>query len=232
MKLLNNQNLRRILLFTTIAIIILIAIFFIFSGQHFFGRGLLRQLQGQIRSFGVLSPLVVILLIILSTVIPPLPIPVPLIEIAAGLVFGFWGGFLLVWVSQIFSSLIAFELSRYFGKKFLGRILSSHIWDFYKRYLNKKGPLAVFITRTTLAAPFNIISYLAGFSQMEVRNFLVATTLGTIFESILFTFIGTRLRALHLSLTYLLTLTVILGIFGSLMAFLTIRILESKPAKS
>ncbi len=203
-------------------------IFIAFHGQRYFSRREIRLLDTQISSFGQISPLIVLSLILLSTLIPPLPLPVPLIEIATGLIFGFWPGFFLVWVSQIISSSLAFFLSRIFGKRLFKNILTSHIWDFYRRYLEKKGAMAVFITRMTMAAPFNIVSYLAGLTQMKTDQFLTATILGTIPESILFTIIGVQLKNIHIRLWYLFIALIILGVLGITGIFIIMRSSRNK----
>lgn len=212
------------------AVVIALAalIFIVFHGQRYFSRREIRLLNTQISSFGPLSPLIVFFLILLSTAIPPLPLPVPLIEIAAGLIFGFWPGFLLVWISQIVSSLFAFFLSRFFGKHLFKNILNSHIWDFYRRYLEKKGATAVFITRMTMAAPFNIVSYLAGLTRIKTNQFLIATAIGTIPEAILFTIIGVQLKNIHIRLWYLFIALTGLGLLGIISTIIMMRSSQRK----
>ncbi len=211
-----------------IAIALAALFFIVFHGQRYFSRREIRLLNTQISSFGPLSPLVVFFLILLSTAIPPLPLPVPLIEIAAGLIFGFWPGFLLVWISQVVSSLFAFFLSRFFGKHLFKNILNSHIWDFYRRYLEKKGATAVFITRMTMAAPFNIVSYLAGLTRIKTNQFLIATAMGTIPEAILFTIIGVQLKNIHIRLWYLFIALTGLGLLGIISTFIMMRSSQRK----
>jgi uncharacterized membrane protein YdjX (TVP38/TMEM64 family) len=167
-------------------------------------------------------------LIILSTVIPPLPLPVPLIEIAAGLALGSTEGFIIVWFSQVISSLLAFLLARFFGKRLFAWVPDSKLWKAYRLFVNQKGPLAVFLVRAMMAAPFNIISFVAGVTEMKTLSFTLATIFGTIPESLLFTFLGTQLRDIHLSLWYLFIILVLLGVAGSLITLGTMRFLRLK----
>ncbi len=177
----------------------------------------------EIGSFGILSPLVVIFLVFLSTIIPPLPLPVPLIEIASGALFGFGYGFFIVWISQMISSLIAFKAARALSKRFFGRFLNNKIWNSYRTFISKKGALAVFIIRLTLAAPFNIISYLSGLTDMKTGRFLLATALGTIPEALIFSFVGSELRNIHIRLWYLFIAIIILGVMGTIATILIIN---------
>jgi len=183
-------------------------------------------MQILISSYSYFSPLVVMFLILISTVIPPLPLPVPLVEIAAGVVFGFWQGFFIVWFSQIVSSLFVFYLLRYFHKNFFGKILKNKFWNSYRQFLDQKGALAVFILRTTLSAPFNIVSYLAGLTKIKNSSFTIATILGTIFEAFLYTFIGSKISNIHFSFKYLSLLIVFTGVVGFLFTFVVMKFLQ------
>lgn len=228
MKLFESKGAKRLLLILLILIILVVGAYAIAHGNAFFSRSAFRTILRFIRSYGSFSPLAVIFLIMLSTAIPPLPLPIPLVEIVAGLIFGFWQGFLIVWLSQILSSILAFSLSRYFGGKLFGTVLNNHIWNLYQKFLHKRGPLAVFIIRATMAAPFNVISYLAGLTQMKLGEFSGATTLGVVPEAVLFTFIGSKLRIFRFNLSNVLILVVILGVLGWLLTLVTMKILQPK----
>lgn len=208
-----------------------ISAYLILHGRQYFNRRILRSMQGQINSYGILSPFVVLFFIFISTAIPPLPLPVPLIEIAAGLTFGFWQGFFIVWMSQILSSLFAFLAARFMEKRLLKNFFNNKIFLFYRQYLNSSGPVAVFIMRATMGAPFNIISYLAGLTQMKLLNFSLATILGTIPEAILFVFIGSIFKTTRLSLFRLFILVVIVGAIGPIVTLVMIHILQPRMKK-
>ena len=153
-----KPNYRKILLIAGGVILAALIVVLIINSKHYFSRRSIRDLRVLISSYGTLAPLAVFFLILLSTVIPPLPLPVPLVEVASGVLFGFWGGFVVTWLSQIGSSMVAFVISRLFRKSFIGRFLNTKILSAYKDFLEKRGATAVFITRATMAAPFNITS--------------------------------------------------------------------------
>jgi uncharacterized membrane protein YdjX (TVP38/TMEM64 family) len=203
--------LHRIILILTIIVLITLAVYSIISGRQYFTRRNVRVLQTDIKSYGPLSPLILFFLVIISTLIPPLPIPIPLIEISAGWLFGFWPGIILTWISQICASLSAYGVSQYFGRGFLKKILNVQFLDFYRSFIKKKGALAILIIRATMACPFNV-SFLAGLSSMDFLKFTQATAIGVIPETILFVWIGTLLQHSRIRLWYILILLVILGI--------------------
>lgn len=74
-----------------------------------------------------------------------------------------------------------------------------------------------------MAAPFNIVSFGAGLTDMKFYSFALATILGTILETALFTYIGSIIRVTRINLWYLFILVVILGGLGAVVAFLMMR---------
>ncbi len=227
-KIRNNPTVRKILLSIAILIGVAIVVYLIIQGRHYFNRRGIRQMQTVINSYGSLSPFALIFLIVISTVIPPLPLPIPLIEMAAGLIFGFGEGFLLVWVSQIIGSVAAFVMTRIVGKSIFRRMLENKIFNFYRRYIHDKGPLAIFTIRATMASPFNVVSFLAGLTQMKILNFTIATILGTIPESLLFSYVGSLLQSTRLRLWYIFILTVLLGAIGPIFMYLESKYLTNE----
>jgi uncharacterized membrane protein YdjX (TVP38/TMEM64 family) len=208
---------------------ILAAVLIIYAALHartYFRLRNVRLIQGQIISVGVFSPLAPIALIFLSTVLPPLPLPVPLVEIATGLVFGFWEGFVLIFLGQVFSSILAFYIVRSFGKRFLSNFLNNSLFAPYQRFVDSKGASAVFIIRATMAAPFNIISYLAGLTKMSLPRFALATAIGVIPEAAIFSYLGTRLKDIHFRFWYIFLGIILLGAFGWILTFLMMKYLE------
>lgn len=215
--------------FITVAIILLIlfSLYAVTSGRHYFTRRSVRLIEHELNSFGTLSPVILFGLIVISTLIPPLPIPIPLIEIAAGMMYGFVPGIILVWISQMVSSIAAFALSRYVGKRWLKRFLNNPFINFYLRYIDKFGFSAVFIIRAVIAAPFNI-SYVAGLSRIRNSVFLAATALGILSEVFVFVYIGTLVRNTRIQLWYIFILLVLLGILP-LIASMAIKLMTKSP---
>jgi len=208
-----------------------LVVYLIIRGRRYFSRRNIRQMQNVINSYGSWSPVAIIFLIVISTAIPPLPLPIPLIEMAAGLIFGFGEGFLLVWISQIIGSVAAFIMTRMIGKSIFRRILENRIFNFYRRYIHHKGPLAIFTIRATMASPFNVVSFLAGLTQMHVAEFTAATVLGTIPESVLFSYIGSLLQHTRLRLWYIFILTVVLGAVGPILMYVESKYLNPDGKK-
>lgn len=214
---------RTLVVLTLVVIATIVVVILVSQGKNPVSRGSIRFIRSLINSFGNFSGLAVIFLIVLSTMIPPLPLPVPLVEIAAGLVFGFVPGFFICWIGQIVSSLTAFYFARYFGKSILKRFINNKFLDSYREYLTEKGPLAIFIVRATLANPFNVVSYLAGLTNMSLSKFLIPTALGSITESLIFAFVGSRIRMFYFQLWYLFAFILITSAIGVIGTYIVIK---------
>lgn len=191
----------------TIGAVIYLAI----SGRHYFNSRSLRDTEIGIKSFGIWAPVMIFGSIFISTVIPPLPIPISLIEIASGLTMGLFPGVILVWTSQIISSVAAYWMTRMWGNKFGNRITKNKWLDFYRNLLVNKGALGVFIVRATMICPFNV-SFLAGLMKIEGWSFGAATALGVIPEVVFFVSIGVLLsHRIQIRLWYVFIFVVLIS---------------------
>ena len=185
-----RKNLYRILIFLAIVATLVASTYAIINGRRYFSNRNLRQIGTELKVFGVWTPLVIFLLILASALIPPLPIPTSFLEISSGIIFGFWPGVILVWLSQIISAIACFLLSQKIGKIFIDKISKFSAFNFFKQFIEKQGALAIFVLRATMTSPFNV-SYFAGLMQMKINEFFVATAVGAIPETVLFVYLGT-----------------------------------------
>jgi len=208
-----------------------VGLFFLLKNYNVLSRRSLRVLQKYILSFGIWAPFIIVLMILLGTIVPVLPLPTPLVELISGLVFGFWKGLLIVWLGQIISSFVAFGIVKFFDKTFIHKWLSNKRWDFYKDFLNRKGVTAILITRGTMTSPFNIISFLSGISSISSLSFLWATAVGVIPETVLYSLIGSQLRNLHIRFVWLSIAILTISLLGFGITFLGTAYLKSKFKK-
>lgn len=219
---LRHKELLQILTIALMVATTLLVIFLAIQGENFLTLQGIRHMVEVILSYGVWAPFAIIGLLIISTLIPPFPLPVPLVEIAAGLIFGFWPAFIVIWIAQIVSSWTAYASVRYVGVKIFKRLLETQVMDRYRSFIQLRGPIALFIIRAMMAAPFNFVSFLAGASQMNTASFLLATAAGTIPESVLFPYLGSIIKTTDVHLWYIFIFVIVLGAVGPLfMYFLT-----------
>jgi uncharacterized membrane protein YdjX (TVP38/TMEM64 family) len=206
-----RERIHKIITLIAIIFTIIATGYLIYNSRHQFNRRSLRQIESEVKSMGAFGPLLIFALILINVMIPPLPIPVALIEIAAGMIFGFGPGVAITWIAQIFSSWAAFRTTKYLGKKFLGGLANSKWLVFYRDFLQKQGAFGVFVIRATMSSPFNI-TYLAGLMQMETSGFLLATTLGVIPEVVMYSLLGNLIHdRVPIRLWYVFAVVVIIS---------------------
>jgi uncharacterized membrane protein YdjX (TVP38/TMEM64 family) len=224
-----HKNLKKLLIIIIVTAVLVAIYVFLQNHRVFTGREF-RQVRRYIGSYGTVAPIVIVILMTLSTLIPPLPLPIPLIEVTSGVIFGFLEGAIIVWLGQVISSFMAFATVRFFNKTFIGKFLKNKRWNFYETYLKERGTKAILITRATLSSPFNIISFMAGLSSMPWKAFLWSTSIGVIPETILYTFIGSQLRELHIRFIWLSSIILAISLAGFGITFITTSFLKPKLA--
>lgn len=106
-----------------------------------------------------------------------LMVPLTLLAVVAGIVFGGWQAFFYVLAGAMLSALSGFGLGQMLGHSVLRRLDSSKISDISKR-IAQRGTVAVVILRLLPVAPFAIFNLMAGASHVRLRQFLVGSLLG------------------------------------------------------
>lgn len=174
------------------------------------------QAAAYVRSFGAIGPLVSASLMILQSLAAPLP--AFLITFANGMIWGaFWGG-LLSWTAAMIGAALCFWIARALGRpaveKLVGGSKALETSDFFfERY----GQRAVIIARLLPFVSFDIISYGAGLTNMSFRSFIIATGIGQIPATALYSYLASVGGATH-------SVTVLLIVFGVTTTLLIIGI--------
>ncbi len=163
------------------------------------------QVRLYILSFGVWAPLVSALMMILQAVLAPLP--AFMITFANAAVFGWWQGALLSWSSAMVAAVLCFFLARWFGRGFVTKLTSHFAIEQVDRFFARHGQYTVLIARLLPFISFDIVSYGAGLTSMKLRHFLIATGIGQLPATLIYSYVGGMLTGgSRLFVTALLTL--------------------------
>lgn len=155
----------------------------------------LADIKGLILSWGFAAPLMSILLMTLQAIIAPLP--AFLITAANGLVFGVFWGTLISWVGAMCGALVSFMISRLFFESFSGKIREHRKGlEYIERFSSKYGFKVILTTRLLPFISFDLISYAAGLSSIKVRTFVLATGIGMLPATIVYTVFGFQMERL------------------------------------
>lgn len=145
-------------------------------------------LRAYVLGFGAWAPLVSTGLMIVQAVLAPLPSsPVTFVN---GLVFGPWWGGLLSWASALVGAGICFWLSRRFGRPLAERLVSRGALEWSDGFFTRFGVHAVLLGRLLPVVSFDVVSYGAGLTGMSFSVFMLATAIGMIPGTLLYSYLG------------------------------------------
>ena len=195
-----NVTRPKILILLLVTLAVFLAVFF--SIHHHYQKTCviiadesLEDIKGLILSWGVAAPLMSIILMTLQAVIAPLP--AFLITAANGLVFGVYRGIIISWVGAMCGALVSFMMSRLFYKSFSGKILGHKKGiEYIERLESRYGFRVILTTRLLPFISFDFISYAAGLSKIKVRSFILATGIGMLPATIVYTVFGFEMEKL------------------------------------
>ncbi|MGD0021173.1 MAG: VTT domain-containing protein [Smithellaceae bacterium] len=138
---------------------------------------------------------------------------------------GFVGGYLYgPIVGTIYSTIglsigswLAFILSRRFGLPLVKKVVSPAILEKYDNFMTESGPLVSFTLFLIPGFPKAALCYIIGLSRMNVWIFIVISTFGRLFGTILLSLSGSSLRTMHIvTLSIILVTITIIYLFAYL----------------
>lgn len=184
----------RILLF--LGVIAVVALYFLYAPFRaflkevfrVFATGDFQKLKDFVASYGSYAAAISFLLMVLQSVVAPLP--AFLITFANAALFGFWKGALLSWSSAMVGAALCFFIARSLGREAVEKLTSKgalkNIDDFFKRH----GKQSILIARLLPFISFDIVSYAAGLSSVSFWGFWVATGLGQLPATLVYSYVG------------------------------------------
>src|SRR5205085_9621016 len=113
--------------------------------------GHLGRFQEYLRSLGFWGPLVSTTLMVVQAIV--FPVPVTLLMIANGLVFGVWAGMLVSFVGGLVGAIAAYVIGHQVGREAVSRLLSKSSLDAADRAMVRRGGWAVVIGRWIPGVP-------------------------------------------------------------------------------
>lgn len=144
--------------------------------------------RGYILGFGIWAPVVSFLLMVLQSIAAPLPAFI--ITFANAGLFGWVKGAILSWSSAMAGAALCFYIAKFLGRnaveKLTSRTALEKIDEFFKRY----GKHAILIARLLPFMSFDIVSYAAGLTSMKFWPFFIATGIGQLPATIIYSYIG------------------------------------------
>ena len=118
------------------------------------------------------------------------PLPAFLLTFANANLFGWWQGAILSWTSAMAGAAVCFYIARILGRDVAEKLTSksglAQIDTFFERY----GKNTILICRLLPFISFDIVSYAAGLTSMSFMSFFIATGIGQLPATIVYSYVG------------------------------------------
>lgn len=165
----------------------------------------MEGLKEYILSFGIWGPIVSFLLMVLQSVAAPLPAFV--ITFANAALFGWVYGAILSWSSAMAGAAVCFYIAKFLGRNTVENLTSKFALDDVDKFFVKYGKHTILIARLLPFMSFDLVSYAAGLTSMSFSSFFIATGIGQLPATIVYSYVGGMLTGgAKLMMTGLLTL--------------------------
>ena len=127
-------------------------------------------------------------LMVFQSVIAPLP--AFLVTFANANLFGWWQGAILSWSSAMAGALICFYISRILGRDVVEKLTSKVGLESVDEFFKKYGRQSILIARLLPFMSFDLVSYAAGLTSMAFIPFFIATGMGQLPATIVYSYVG------------------------------------------
>ena len=152
------------------------------------GSANLDRVAQYIRSFGAYAMVFSFCLMVFSSLIAPLP--AFLITLSNAAIFGWWQGAILSWSSAMVGAALCFGVSRALGRDVVERFAGKGALASVEGYFEKYGTKTVLICRLLPFVSFDAVSYFAGLTPLKFLPFFIATGIGQLPATIVYSYVG------------------------------------------
>ena len=180
-----------------------------------FASGDFGVVKDFIASWGAYAAVISFLLMIFQSVAAPLP--AFLLTFANANLFGWWQGAILSWTSAMAGAAVCFYIARILGRDAAEKLTSKTGLKQIDAFFEKHGKNTVLICRLLPFVSFDLVSYGAGLTSMSFGSFFLATGIGQLPATIVYSYVGgmltggTRLFVTGLLLLFALSALIVMA---------------------
>ncbi len=153
-----------------------------------FASGDFTEVKQFISAYGAYAAAISFALMVLQSIVAPLPAFV--LTFANANLFGWWQGAILSWSSAMVGAAVCFYIARILGRDVAERLTSKvglkQIDEFFEKYGNN----TILICRLLPFVSFDYVSYAAGLTSMSFWDFFIATGIGQLPATIVYSYVG------------------------------------------
>ena len=180
-----KKNKKYLLLVLVIIILILLWYFDIFK---YFSLTYISEFKSFIDSFGLLAPIIFIIIYILAAILflPGLPL-----TLLSGIVFGPLIGSIIVSISSTLGAGFSFLIGRYIGREWIIKKFSKKaIFIKLDKGIKEEGWKMVAITRLVPIFPFSAQNYIYGLTDVDFKSYILVSWLCMLPATIAYVFLA------------------------------------------
>ena len=153
-----------------------------------FASGDFTVVKEFVASYGIYAGMISFGLMIFQSVAAPLP--AFLITFANASLFGWWKGAILSWTSAMAGAALCFFIARVLGRDIAEKLTSKAGIAQIDAFFEKYGKNTILICRLLPFISFDIVSYAAGLTSMSFGSFMIATGIGQLPATIVYSYVG------------------------------------------
>lgn len=113
-----------------------------------------------------------------------------MITFANAAIFGWWQGAILSWTSSMAGAVLCFYIARGLGRDVVERFAGTGALASVEGYFKKYGSKTILVCRLLPFVSFDAVSYFAGLTPIKLLPFLIATGLGQLPATIIYSYVG------------------------------------------
>ena len=153
-----------------------------------FASGDFTVVREFVASYGRYAAAVSFGLMILQSVAGPLP--AFLLTFANANLFGWWQGAILSWTSAMAGAAVCFYIARILGRDAAEKLTSKAGLEQIDGFFEKYGKNTILICRLLPFVSFDLVSYAAGLTSMSFWSFFIATGIGQLPATLVYSYVG------------------------------------------
>lgn len=158
------------------------------SVVRMFKTGNFSAMRSFIAQYGPWAMAVSFLLMVFQSVAAPLP--AFFITLTNANLFGWWQGAILSWSSAMAGAALCFFIARILGRDVVEKICTKKALEQIDGFFDKYGKKSILVARLLPFISFDIVSYAAGLTSMDFWGFFVATGVGQLPATIVYSYVG------------------------------------------
>lgn len=153
-----------------------------------FAAGDFTVVKDFVASYGAYAAVISFLLMIFQSVAAPLP--AFLVTFANANLFGWWQGAILSWSSAMAGAVLCFYIARILGRDAAEKLASKTGLEQIDAFFDRYGKNTILICRLLPFVSFDLVSYAAGLTSMSFGSFFIATGIGQLPATIVYSYVG------------------------------------------